>query len=261
MQLGYSSLGAPDLNLADLSALAEEFSLDFLELRTVDGTLGLPEYFADHPELSPEAASPIQVISSSLRLIEATDAQIAEFVNYAQVAVRFNAPYVRVFSGGEWGKPVSDADFAAALANLQRCQHELGNSGLCCEVLLETHFAFSSSEMCRRLVDALDAPLAILWDTHHTWARNGETPAQSWENIGPWVRHIHYKDSVRGASGAERNYVIPGLGEFPTADLLALLAQEDFAEGFSLEWEKLWHPEIPDLRMALPAFRDLAKAG
>ncbi|CAN5597395.1 TIM barrel protein [soil metagenome] len=259
MQIGFSSLGAPELNLADLSSLAEEFSMDFLELRTVDGTMGLPEYFADHPELSAKRSSPIQVISSSLQLIEATDAQIAEFSRYAEVAVRFNAPYVRVFSGGDWGRPVSDKDIALAVANVQRCQRELGNSGLCCELLLETHFAFSSSEICRRLVDSLDEPLAILWDSHHTWARNGETPQQSWDLIGQWVRHIHYKDSVAGATGMERTYVVPGSGEFPTTELLGVLAWEEYSEGFSLEWEKLWHPEMPDLRSALPAFRDLAK--
>lgn len=127
--------------------------------------------------------------------------------------------------------------------------------GFRCEILLETHFAFSSARICRSLNDRLYDPVLILWDSHHTWRRGHEAPDVAWNLLSPWIRHIHYKDSrMYPGSSIDGCYVSPGQGEFPTELLMRELRASDYYYGLSLEWEKFWHPELPDLREVIPAF-------
>ena len=52
-------------------------------------------------------------------------------------------------------------------------------------------------------------------------------------------------------------YVLPGTGEMPTGEVLTLLRRDAFRGAVSLEWEKMWHPYLPDLSAALAAAREL----
>ncbi len=250
-------MGAPQLGLAELSRLGRAFSLDFLELRTVAGSTDLPGLFARG--IPHDDRLPVRVVASDLRLLDCDESQIENFLRYAAVADQFGAPYVRVFGGGEIDRMVTEGDLARVGAVLAGCRTEMKRRGLRGEILLETHFAFSSARVCRRLNEWLDEPVSILWDSHHTWRRCGEAPAEAWSLIGPWVRHVHYKDSRMEPGGkGDGRYVPPGQGEFPSRELMELLRAENFEEGLSLEWEKLWHPELPDLSEVLPHFMKIA---
>jgi sugar phosphate isomerase/epimerase len=121
-------------------------------------------------------------------------------------------------------------------------------------MLLETHSAFCSSRMCLRLNELLDDPMLVLWDAHHTWRSARETPGETWEALGPLVRHLHFSDSRLRAPEPSYECVLPGTGEYPVAALAAVLAKCQDSPSVSLEWEKLWHPELPDIRRALDLF-------
>jgi sugar phosphate isomerase/epimerase len=119
-------------------------------------------------------------------------------------------------------------------------------------MLLETHDAFSASAPCAELMRRLDAPLEVIWDSHHTWRLGGESPADSWACLSPWARHVHVKDSIDKPSARHPfTYVLPGDGQAPLAEIVGLLRAQQFAGVVSLEWEKLWHPYLPPLRAAL----------
>lgn len=255
---GFSSLGDPCRTLPELFGLAREFGMQFVELRAVEGTTALPDYFT--PEKVNEALRgvPIRLIASDLRLLEAKGEDIAAFCRYAELADTLGAPYVRVFGGGEWRRPLLADDLSRAAQTVERCREELARRGVRAQMLIETHFGFSSSADCERLNARLAAPLLVLWDSHHTWRRSGESPAQTWRRIGAWVRHVHYKDSVPGGPAREDGvHVLPGEGEYPAGELAEVLRRAAFSGGVSLEWEKLWHPELPELAEALPRFLKL----
>jgi len=256
MTWGFSSLGAPDLSLEELSGLARQFELDFLELRAVRGTIALPDYFRDHPGELAVQSVPIRVLSTDLRLIEANDSDIAAFMRYVELAETWQTPYLRVFGGGRWGDEISAEVFARGVKTIERCRKLMTERGSSCEMLLETHSGFSSSRTCRDLNKRLAKPLGIIWDSHHTWKLAGESLEESWEYIGPCIRHIHYKDSMPDSAAKDGyHYVLPGSGNFPTHELLNLLGRISYQGGFSLEWEKLWHPELTDIPEALGGFR------
>ncbi len=253
MQFGFSTLGEPGLSWDEASLLVDEFGLDFLELRALRDTLDLPGYFGK--DAKPELRKPVQMIGSSLRLTLADQVAVEELMRFAGLAARLRCPYVRVFGGGVWGTPLTQNDFERARAAVALCRAEITARQLDVTLLLETHSAFSDSASCLKLNEELTEPLLILWDSHHTWRTGGEAPAQTWSLLGPWIRHIHYKDSVTVDGSTEHRYVLPGLGEFPTEKLWTLLEDKGFQGGISLEWEKIWHPELPPLREALAAFR------
>jgi len=258
IQWGFSSLGAPELSLQELSALRRQFDLDFLELRAVRGTIVLPDYFRAHPEDSFVQPGEVRVLSTDLRLIDATEEDMAAFMRYVDLAEKWATPYLRVFGGGQWGDEISSGLLQRAVKTVDRCRSFMVERGATCKMLLETHSGFSSAKFCRRLNDLLDQPLGILWDSHHTWKLAGEPLETSWQEIGPWVGHVHYKDSI-AASGTKDGYryVLPGSGEFPTQGLLQLLARVRYQGGVSLEWEKLWHPDLADASEALVQFQQL----
>ena len=49
----------------------------------------------------------------------------------------------------------------------------------------------------------------------------------------------------------KRIYVLPGQGAFPIKELDDLLPDQKTQAAISLEWEALWHPELPTLEAAL----------
>jgi sugar phosphate isomerase/epimerase len=126
-----------------------------------------------------------------------------------------------------------------------------------CEILLETHSAFSAPISCVRLNARLENPVRILWDAHHTWRSAGESPSESWNQIGEWVRHVHFSDSQSREAPTGYDCVLPGTGEYPVEALRELLWEKHYAYGISLEWERLWHPELGDVREALDQFQNL----
>ena len=244
MQWGFSSLGAPDLSLREFCELAHKYKLDFLELRAVRRTIALPDYFRDHAgELAVPPAVEIRVLSTDLRLTEAMDADIDAYMRYVELAKTWSTPYLRVFGGGNWDDPISREHLQRAAKTVMLCRQRMDKRGFSGEMLLETHSGFSSSTLCRKLNEQLDRPLGILWDSHHTWKLAGESPRNSWREIGAWIRHIHYKDSVPDPDAKDGyRYVVPGEGQFPTADLLRMLVDMGYQGGVSLEWNGFGTP-------------------
>jgi sugar phosphate isomerase/epimerase len=257
---GFSTIGCPAATLAEAVDLAREFNLDFVELRALEGTVDLPKYFADHPLRKEDAnlRPPVRIVATNLHLISATDQEVDHFLRFVDVAMELGAPYVRIFGGGEWNVEVPAAGWDRAVKVVGLCRQAMKEKGARCEMLLEMHSAFCSSAMCAALNKKLPEPVSILWDAHHSWHSAGESPAETWRQLGPLVRHLHVSDSrdkTPPASGYD--CVLPGTGEYPFAELRKVLSENHYAHTISLEWERLWHPELPDIRLALPEYRRL----
>lgn len=255
--LGFSTLGNPTASLRGGCELARRFGLEFIELRALHGTTDLPSVF-DSQEFESCQDISVRLMASSLRLRDYGQQDLEAFCKLAALADRMGAPYIRIFgAGGIAFGPEPGADLLRSLAQGVRHIRQILEAGRHrCELLLETHDIFSSSARCLALNEYLDEPLNVLWDSHHTWRLSGESPEETWIALGPYIRHIHYKDSVASPTSAEGwQYVLPGDGEFPSERLARLLRDENYTGGVSLEWEKMWHPDLPPIEKALGLFR------
>ena len=68
-----------------------------------------------------------------------------------------------------------------------------------------------------------------------------------------WIAHVHVKDATRtDPEGTTWQLVLLGEGEVPVAEQLRVLRQRGYEGYISVEWEKKWHPEIPEPEVALP---------
>ena len=255
----FSTLGCPELSLAEACALATDFHIPALELRSLGGTVDLPKLFAEGGwtaqrvcHLASQTGVRLVVAGSSFKLASSVDAERVPFLDYCAWADSLGIPFVRAFGGGTWGQALAEPDFAAAVWNVEWWRAEKRARGWRIEMLMETHDAFSASAPCLELNRRLDQPIRLIWDSHHTWRLGGESPADSWQQLGHWVCHVHVKDSVdRPSARHPFTYDLPGAGQMPLGKVLTVLRENKFAGCVSLEWEKLWHPYLPPLREAL----------
>jgi sugar phosphate isomerase/epimerase len=251
----FSSLGCPDATLDAALALATQHRIDAVELRSLGGTVELAEYFAREfgsPARLAEKlrGSPVRVaaLNASLHLAGATAAERAQLIALAPWAEALDVRWLRVFDGG---KNADAAEFAAAADTVRWWQQLRAERGWQAEIMVETHDSLITAEKIGRFLSALPGT-AILWDAHHTWRKGGEDLVATWRVIRGSVVHVHVKDSVPVPSAKHPfTYVLPGDGGFPIAPLLAALQADGYAGLVSLEWEKMWHPYLPSLELAL----------
>jgi sugar phosphate isomerase/epimerase len=92
----------------------------------------------------------------------------------------------------------------------------------------------------------------LLWDTHHTVAFGKEKPADTFKNLGRYVRHVHIKDSQ--PNGEDVKYVLTGTGTIPVAEIVRVLVAGGYKGYYCYEWEKVWHKEIEEPEIAFPHY-------
>lgn len=204
---------------------------------------------------------------------------------YLDLAVELGADFVRVFGDVLQPLPgssvpvheVSPEQRRTTLRQVVDGLQHLGeySAQLGVSVIIETHGDFADSKLMVEVMQQITTlGVGVLWDTHHPWRFAGEPLRETMERLRPWIRSTHWKDSVTrpqhqtsqvGASAAHQainlmsghrpaDYVLFGGGEFPAIECLRLLDSIGYDGWHSLEWEKMWHPEIEDTEIALPLF-------
>lgn len=262
LPIAFSTLGCPDLTIAEVVQLARDHSYASVELRFVAGTTEL----ATLPELRPDQIHHTRALFDDAGVsVVAVDSSISpgrhedlpwgelreQVLDLCAIANGLGAPYLRVF-GGPLRASRSRAEALRSVAEtLGRVADLSADHGV--TTVLETHDEFSTSASIRRLLEDADTPnLSVLWDTFHT-ARHGEAPAETWSQIGGFVRHVHVKDGVGLRSGDPR-YVLTGSGEIDLEAILSTLTGASYPGTVCFEWEKAWHPEIEPGEVAIPHF-------
>lgn len=258
MARAFSTLGCPEADLRTAVAVAKRHHLDALELRALADTINLPAYLASEygtPEgfgaAMQEIGIRIAVLDTSLHLADATGAEREQFLAFVPWAEAAGVHWLRAFDGG--AKATERAAISAAASTMRWWREVRADSDLKVDIMVETHNRLFTAAAVRRFLSA-SPDAAILWDAHHTWKLGGEDPVATWRQIREHVVHIHVKDSVPVPTASHPyKYVLPGAGDFPMAALRAALEADHFDGVVSLEWEKLWHPELPTIDEALRA--------
>ena len=117
-------------------------------------------------------------------------------------------------------------------------------------ILLKTSGIYSDTARLRNLMDdyACDE-LAVLWDLHHPYRDQGESPADTIRNLGAYVRHVHMRDS-----DDKDTYNLIGEGNMPIDEFMRALSSIDYDGYISLEWKKSWMEDLTDLEIIFPYF-------
>jgi sugar phosphate isomerase/epimerase len=260
LPIGFSTLGCPGWPWRTILDVAVREGYAAVELRGLEGEMDLPK----RPEFSTGIAATVadlrarQVrvacLGASAQLHHREPAerarQLDEGRRFIDLAARLQAPYVRVFGDKYLPDEPKAALVERVAAGLRELAAHAKGSGV--DVLIESHGEVTDSATLTAILTAAGSGVALLWDAHHTVVASKEAPADTYRQLGGWVRHTHLKDSRPDGDGVR--YVLTGSGTVPVRDIVKVLTGAGYKGYYSFEWEKRWHPEIEDPEIAIPHY-------
>jgi sugar phosphate isomerase/epimerase len=263
--IAFSTLGCPAWDFARILQFARQHGFSAVELRGLQGNMDLPTHAIFAPERIEQTKKQIRdsklriaCVSSSANLYmdepEKRSKELSDARRFIDLASSLGSPYVRVFGGkAESDKnPVpDDATKARVAAGLRELGKYSGPKGV--TVIIESHDHFTSSATLKDVLTAANSDhVGLLWDAHHTFATSNEDPEVTVKQLGQWIRHTHLKDSV--GKGEDRKYVLTGTGNVPIEGQVKALQSIGYKGFYCFEWEKVWHPDLPDPDIAITDF-------
>jgi sugar phosphate isomerase/epimerase len=266
IKIACSTLACPDWPLGTILERLAAYGYDAVDFRGLGDEMAIYrlEAFSSGAAATAEkiarAGLAVSAFSSGARMFQPDPGKaaehLAEVVEYARLCGAFGAPVVRVF-GGAVGRAPHARAVETSVAALRRMADAVGPD---VTLAVETHDDWIHTAALAEVVGGADRPnVGVLWDLHHPYRMAGESPRQSYDNIGAMTVATHVKDS-RPTGDGEHEYCLPGQGgDVPLAEMVALLAGAGYDGYLTLEWEKKWHPEIADPDVALPAYARFMK--
>jgi sugar phosphate isomerase/epimerase len=258
--LSFSTLGCPDWSFHQIVDFAVDHAYSGIEIRGIQREMDLTKCAvfstaqsrANTVSLMKEKGLRFVGLGSSATLHFAEGAErqknMDEARRFIDLAQQINCPYVRVFPNNL----PKDRDRNETLDTITQSLLELGNyaKGSDVTVLMETHGDVVNSSDLVKIMRLADHPhTGLVWDITNMWSVTQESPAQVYQKLKKYIRHTHIKDGklVNG----KLIYTLMGRGEVPIAEAIKLLIKGGYKGFYSFEWEKLWHPEIPEPEIAL----------
>jgi len=251
MKLAFSTLGCPDWDLDTVIHQTAEIGFDGLEMRGILQELDitrLPEFSTKAKETVVklgDARIEIACFSSSVMMsnsgspvsVESLD----EIKRYADLCDTFQTTNIRIFGGKignlTWKEAIDDAAI-----NLEKMSRIIKNTDI--KIVVETHDDWMKGVYFRRLMELVDSEnVGVLWDVNHPYMFINENPKESWQEMGDWLYHTHWKDSYVEES-SEHGFLpcLMGEGVLPHREIYDILNKGGYDGYLSLEYEKRWHP-------------------
>lgn len=240
MRIAFSTIASPQLDASGIREAVEAYGFDGVELYALGGQLLYPD--ALEPELPRLRGLPIVCVNSFATLV---DGEAGQLVRALELAHQLESPLVKAF-GGEGDD--REMKLMRAAETLERALPRATALGV--TVLVETHDGFSrGSDLAALLAATHSERTGALWDIQNSVAA-GESLADTDEQIGERVLHVHVKDAVR--DGDHWRPVELGDGELPVPELIERLHARGYDRYVSYDHEKYWHAELAEPAQALP---------
>jgi sugar phosphate isomerase/epimerase len=262
IRLAFSTLGCPDLAIAEVAEVAARHGFCGVELRAAAGQpvhAGLgPARRRDIASALTDRGVDVLSLASYVRVADPAtddDAVVGDALAHARLAADLGASFLRVFPGGPTGTspapggtpdaPAGSAEArgcadAAAIRRLTRIRDALTGSGV--RIALETHDSHPGGADVARILDGCPGVLAI-WDTLHTW-RAGEAPADTVRSLAGRLAYVQVKDV---AAADDLAPLPPGAGVLPLTAVADALRANGYRGPVSWEYERAWFPDAPPL--------------
>ncbi|NLN04552.1 MAG: sugar phosphate isomerase/epimerase [Clostridiaceae bacterium] len=250
MRIAFSTLGCPDWSFSEILSTAKDFGYNGIEIRGLKNEIFAPaarEFKEDRIENTKQSLKELDLeiscFSSASYLFDKnnTEEAIKEGCSYIDLANKMDVKFVRVL-GDKDPHPSKDIDDDFVRENLQYLVDYGNEKGVI--PLIETNGVFADTKRLVKLVDKIEGNVGILWDIHHPCRFFRENPQDTFDRIKPYLRYVHFKDSVF-ESGQVR-YKMPGYGDLPVRQAINILLDNDFEGYVSLEWVKRWYYDLEE---------------
>ena len=259
MKFAFSTVGCPDYQWSDVYSMAKDLGYDGIEVRGLGrefSTFNMQPFSEGEVGLTVKKLAELRLsipcLSSGcvLKFADKREENLAQLKDYIHLAQKLNCPYVRVM--GDYGAaPDGDVDdevVASQLRELIPLAEECGVT-----LLLETNGAYADTARLRDLLtDLASDNVAALWDMHHPYRFMHESPEQTLQNLGTYIKHVHIKDSV--FQDGRLVYRLMGDGDLPIADMMMALRSINYEGYVSLEWVRYWNRDMYDAGVVFPQY-------
>lgn len=268
MKLAFTTLGCPNWDLDTIITKARAYNYDGVDFRGLLGTMEiymLEEFTTDLQttvQKFRDANLEVPCFSSSIRLFAPTKEEQDEFMEelkaYGELAQAFNTPYIRVF-GGEIGQTSREEAFQVVEEHLAKLLPIAEAYDV--QLLLETHDDWTTCDLVKEVIDRANSPhLEALWDVHHPYRTEGEEPEQTLATLKDHIHYTHWKDSnVSEQSKRGFELCLLGEGDIPLKRIFQLLMDHGYDGYYTLEWEKVWEPDIEEPEVAFKHYAEFMR--
>jgi len=265
MKLAFSTLGCPDWTWDEIFAFAKDLGYDGVEIRGVGKELYAPRIPALRPTRTARTQQElnrmgltIPALTSACELHKKDEREDTLFAakEYIDLASDLGTPYIRLL-GDTHPAPGDNVDDGFVAEQAQ----ELGAyaAGKSVTLLIESNGVYADTARLNKLLLAVNSPaVAALWDINHPVRYFSESVDQTLGNIGPFVRHVHIKDSVE-ENGVVR-YRVTGQGTLPVAECARALVAAGYDGFFSLEWVKRWDLSLEEPGISFALFSQFMRS-
>ncbi|MDD3242567.1 MAG: AMP-binding protein [Eubacteriales bacterium] len=259
MKLAFSTLGCPDFDWSDIYSMAKDMGFDGIEMRGLGDAIfsvHAKPFRADQlPKTREKLARmhlelPCLSTHCALKYKEESEKTHAEIREYIDLAQRLGTPYIRILAD-RYPAPDGEVDDAWIRKALTRLIPYAEAAGV--TLLVETNGVYADTARLRDLLNDIPSDaIGALWDIHHPYRYAHETPAQTVENLGAYIKYVHAKDSVMENGRAV--YRMMGEGDLPIPDIMRALRSINYEGYVSLEWVKSYTPDLQEAGVVFPHF-------
>ncbi len=262
-KLAFSTIGCPDWDLPRAANYAHSHGFQGIELRGVQRELDLTKANGFQHAAARRSTRRLMAdlsldfvgfgASTRLHIQDGSERtkQLDEAKRFIDLAAELDCPYVRVFPDKLPKEQQKQETLDRIVSGLRELGEYAGGSPVA--VLLETHGDVVYTDNILHIMQAVTHPhVGLLWDVFNMWVATDETPAHAYRHLARYIRHVHLKDGKKGEKGPI--HTMMGQGLAPISSAVQLLEAEGYSGYYSFEWEKLWHPELPEPEEAFADF-------
>ena len=256
MKISFSTLACPNYTWTDIYSMAKDLGFDGIEVREIESENAKSPFSPEKCERTAEKLREIKIeipclsTGCCLKFSEKRAENTAEIRKYVEVAKRIGARFIRVLADLS-PAPEGEVDDNLVLEEIRELVPFAEEAGV--TLLIETNGVYSDTQRLRDLLNCVMSDnVAALWDMHHTVRFGNETPEQTLQNLGAYIKHVHVKDSVE--IGGKIVYKMMGEGDLPIKSVIDALRSINYEGYVSLEWVKRWAPGMEDAGIVFPQF-------
>lgn len=259
MKIAFSTLACPNSSWDEIISMATDIGFDGVEIRGLGNDI-----FAVHAQPFTENELPATIgklrslhleipcfsTHCCLRDADKRKENIAEIVEYIELAAKVGTPYIRILADLA-AAPNGEVDDALVLSQLRELAPIAESRGV--TLLVETNGVYTDTARLRSLLEHTASDnVAALWDFHHPYRFGGESPEQTVTNLGAFIKYVHIKDSVM--DDGKLTYRLMGEGDLPVDGMMLALRSINYEGFISLEWVKRWAGSLEDAGIVIPHY-------
>ena len=255
----FSTLACPNFSWQDIYSMAKDFNFDGIEIRGLGNDIfsvkappfkeeQLPKTVAKLKELKLE----IPCLSSGEPVNDVNTRKQAEeeIIAYCELASKLGARFIRVL-GDRDPAPSKEVDDEVVIKTMKDLVPVAEKYNV--TLLLETNGVYADTRRLKSVLDKIGSPkVAALWDMHHPYRFFDESPKQTVDTLGDYIKHVHVKDSVM--EDGKVTYKLMGTGSMPLKEMFEALESINYMGYVSLEWVYRWARDLLDAGIVVPHF-------